>query len=111
LTGNQENQQQTKNFYFQEIDTIIVFPNCGNKGKYTTYCVQLKSKENASQPGESTVLGEVLDTQEIDCNYPHTVGYYKEFTGQGSSFKPEYLELRKIFSVEEFWHFLNACDI
>lgn len=73
--------------------------------------MQLKSKENASQPGESTALGEVLDTQEIDCNYPHTVGYYKDSTGQGASFKPEYLELRKICSVEEFWIFLNTYDI
>jgi hypothetical protein len=73
---NQESQRQTKNFYFQEIDIIIVFSNCGNKGNKPAWRI------NGS--------GEVLDSQEIDCNYPHTVGYYKDSTGQGASFKPEY---------------------
>jgi hypothetical protein len=39
------------------------------------------------------------------------VGYFKESTGESDSFKPEYLELRKIYTVEEFWLFLNACNI
>ena len=43
--------------------------------------------------------------------YPHTVGFYKEFAGEGSEFKPEYLEIRKIETVEDFWQFLNALDI
>ena len=111
MSINLENKRHTKNFYFQEIDQIIVFSNCGNQGKYATYNVKIKSKEEAKQTGKSAVLGEFLESEKIECNYPHTVGYFKDFTGEGLSFKPEYLELRKICYVEEFWLFLNACNI
>lgn len=111
LSSNPQSQEQTKKFYFQEIDKIICFPNQGNQGKYCNYHIQLKGKKIANQPGESAVLGEFLDSREIENNYPHTVGYYKEPTGEGASFKPEYLELRKICTVEEFWLFLNASNV
>jgi len=64
-----------------------------------------------NQAGKAAILGEFLDSLEVDNNYPHTVGYYKESKGEGASFQPEYLELRKIRSIEEFWLFLNASDI
>lgn len=64
-----------------------------------------------TQPGKRIKLGEVLDRPEVDTNYPHTVCFYKVSFGKGANFKPEYLELRKIESVEEFWLFLNALDI
>ncbi len=111
LSTSQENQKQTKNFYFQEINQIVVFPNCGNQGKYVTYKIQLRNREKAKQSGEPSVLGEFLESEKVDRNYPHTVGYYKDFTGEGASFRPEYLELRKICFVEEFWLFLNACNV
>jgi len=73
--------------------------------------VHLKSKETVNQAGKATILGEFLDSPAVDSNYPHTVGYYKNSTGEGETFQPEYLELRKIGTVEEFWLFLNASDI
>jgi hypothetical protein len=103
--------EQNKKFYFQEINKIIDFPNTGNHGKYVTYCIKIKTKEKANQPGESAILGEFLDSLEVDRNYPHTVGYYKKSIGEGTCFCPEYLELRKICSVDELWLFLNACDL
>jgi hypothetical protein len=106
----QENLQ-IKKFHFQEINKIIYFPPQGNQGKYRTYQVQLKTPETANQNCPPTMLGEFLDSQEVENGYPHTVGYFKESTGESNSFKPEYLELRKIYSVEEFWLFLNACNI
>jgi hypothetical protein len=109
--SNDQSQELTKKFYFQEINTIICFPNHGNRGKYCNYHVHLKSKETVNQAGKAAILGEFLDSPEIDNNYPHTVGYYKESTGEGASFQPEYLELRKIGTVEEFWLFLNASDV
>jgi len=109
--SSEKSQEQTKKFYFQEVNTIICFPNHGNRGKYLNYHVRLKTRENVKQEGKAAVLGEFLDKPEVDNNYPHTVGYYKESTGEGSSFQPEYLELRKICTVEEFWLFLNASDV
>ena len=111
MSKNPERHEQTKKFYFQEIDKIICFPNQGNQGKYSNYRVQLKDKKTANQSGEPAVLGEFLESPQVENNYPHTVGYYKESTGEGPSFKPEYLQLRKICIIEEFWLLLNSLDI
>jgi hypothetical protein len=111
LTSNTQCNNSTKKFYFQEINKIVDFPDCGNKGKYCTYHILLKSKETANQLGQPAILGDFLESLEVDNNYPHTVGYYKESTGEDVSFAPEYLELRKICTVEEFWLFLNTSNI
>ncbi len=111
MSNNQENQRQTKNFYFQEIEKIIEFPICGNQGKYFKYRVNIKNKDTANKSGNPALLSEFLAIPEVENNYPHTIGYYKESIGEGAEFKPEYLELRKICYVEEFWLFLNACNV
>jgi hypothetical protein len=105
-------ESKTKKFHFQEIDWVLYFPRDGNNGKYRNYTVTFRDrKKRITQPGKRIKLGEVLDKLEIDRNYPHTVGFYKVSSGKGANFKPEYLELRKIQTVEEFWFFLNALDI
>jgi len=111
LSVNPGNQEQTKKFYFQEIDKIISFPNRETHGKYCSYEVQLKDKKTANQPGELIVLGEFLESPQVENNYPHTVGYYKQSTGEGPHFKPEYLQLRRICIIDEFWLFLNSLDL
>ena len=68
-------------------------------------------KKGTSQAGKLVKLGEVLENPEFEKRYPHTVGYYRESSGEGADFKPDYLEIRKIGTVEEFWLFLNALDI
>jgi hypothetical protein len=103
---------KTRKFHFQEIDWIVYFPRHENEGKYRNYNVMFRDrKKGITQPGKRIKLGEVLDKPEIEGNYPHTVGFYKASSGKGVKFKPEYLELRKIGTVEEFWMFLNALDI
>ena len=105
-------QSKTKKFHFQEIDWILYFPRQGNWRKYLNYSVMFKDrKRDRTRPAKRIKLGEVLDKPEIEGNYPHTVGFYKVSSGKGASFKPEYLELRIIQTVEEFWMFLNALDI
>ena len=95
-----------------EIGWIVSFPRYGNKGKYCDYSVILTDrKSGAAQPGKGVKLGQVLDDPEFEQNYPHTVGYYKDSSGEGAKLDPEYLEIRKISTVEEFWLFLNAVDI
>ena len=105
-------ESRTKKFHFQEIDWIVYFPRRGNKGQYRNYNVTFRDrKKGITQPGKRIKLGEVLDRPEIDRSYPHMVGFYKVSSGRGTNFKPQYLELRKIQAVEEFWFFLNALDI
>jgi len=104
-------EEPTKKFYFQDIDQIVEFPNFGNKGKYMGYRVHVKCKENATDFVELTILGQFLESPEVENKYPHVVGYFKKSEGEGSSFKPQYLEMRKIATVEEFWLFLNTLNV
>ena len=95
-----------------EIGWIVSFPRYGNRGKYCNYTVLLMdTKRGAAQLGKCVKLNEILDNAEFEQNYPHTVGYYKGSSGEGAEFKPEYLEIRRVSTVEELWLFLNAVDI
>jgi len=94
-----------------EIDWLVYFPRYGNKGKYFNYNVMLIDRKKVTTQPRKLKLEEVLENPEFEKHYPHTVGFYKESSGEGAEFKPEYLEIRKISAVEEFWLFLNALDI
>ena len=82
------------------------------KGKYLNYdVITVDRKKGRSQSGKLVKLREILEDREFERRYPHTVGFYKESSGEKAEFKPEYLEIRRINNVEEFWLFLNALDI
>ena len=100
---------QFKKFHFIELDWLVYFPNCGNKGKYNTYTVIFKKGISCQE--KKVRLSEVLEDLELELHYPHTVGYYKISDSDERKFKPDYLELRKIWTVEEFWIFLNSLNI
>jgi hypothetical protein len=105
-------EKQYKKFHFQEVDWLIYFPLYGNCGKYRGYTIFLVERKDGKLQTEQTLkLGDVLDRPEIDQHYPHTVGYYRSAAGDGADFKPEYLELRGIGTVEEFWMFLNSLNL
>jgi hypothetical protein len=100
-----------KAFHFIELDWLIYFPPSGNQGKYVGYSVLFNGRKNGNAQPETCVnLGELLDKREISECYPHTVGYFKT-SGEARNSVPEYLELRIVRSVEEFWAFLNCLDI
>jgi len=94
-----------------EIDWLVYFPRYENKGKYINYSIILIDRKKGTTQAGKLKLEEVLENPQFEKHYPHTVGYYKESSGEGANFKPEYLEIRKIRTVEEFWMFLNALDI
>jgi hypothetical protein len=101
---------QTKKFHFQEINKILQFPAEGNKGKYLGYKIQIKNPKTENQSVPDVSLCQFLESTEVEQNYPHTVGYYKE-SSEGANFNPQYLEIRKIANIEEFWLFLNTCNL
>lgn len=103
--------QKTKKFYFQEIDKIIEFQNSGNQGKYFNYQINIKSKDTANKQGKIVLLEEFMASTEVEKNYPHTIGYFKDSEGEGLDFNPEYLVLKKICTLEEFWVLLNASNL
>jgi hypothetical protein len=103
-------ESQQKKFHFQEINWIVCFPPNGNIGKYRDYSVVLVDPAGKCT-SRNAKLGEVLDEAKVDENYPHTVGYFKAKSGEGDAYRPDYLELREIRTVEEFWAFLNSLNL
>jgi len=105
-------ENETKNFHFMEIDWIVCFPKCGNKGKYRDYSVMLIDRKKGANPsGKLVKVDDIVEDHYFERQYPHTVGFYKRSSGEGAEFKPEYLEIRRISNVDEFWLFLNALDV
>jgi hypothetical protein len=104
-------ETKSKNFYFQEMDWIISFPNTGNEGrKYLFYTVQFIDRRNR-QFKLQAILADVVDSPMFENGYPHTVGFFRDSVDKDGNFKANYLELRIVGSIEEFWKFLNDLNI
>jgi hypothetical protein len=104
-------ETKSKKFYFQELDWLISFPNTGNEGrKYLFYSVQFIDRRNKQSP-LSAVLVDVVDSPIFENGFPHTVGFFRESVDQEGNFEANYLELRVISCLEEFWKFLNDLNL
>lgn len=101
--------QKTKNFHFIELDWLVCFPKSGNRGKYIDYNVILMDRKKETK--KSIRIREFVENPQFENGYPYTVGFYKSFSEKTFGGKPEYLEIRKINDIYEFWLFLNALDI
>lgn len=105
-------RDQLKVFHFQELDWLVYFPKEGNRGKYHNYTVLLKKRRQDDGCALNRVLlGDVLECSELDENYPHTVGFFKDLLNVGQNAELRYMEIRTIHNVEEFWLFLNALNL
>ena len=103
-------ERKAKSFYFQEMDWLISFPDSGNEGrKYLYYSVLFKDRKNGKESQVS--LMDIVDLEEFEKNYPHTVGFFRERIDKDTDFSFTYLEIRVIRCIEEFWKFLNDLDI
>jgi len=104
-------ERKIKNFHFQELDWLVSFPESGNEGrKYLFYSVSFndrKSGETASQ----ICLMDVLEVDLFEKNYPHTVGFFRGKIDKKADFCSNYLEIRIIRCIEDFWKFLNDLNI
>jgi hypothetical protein len=102
-------EEKRKNFHFQETDWIISFPSTGNHGKkYLYYSVEFKVRDS---PSKKVCLVDIVDSPDFEKNFPHIVGFFKGQIGEKGELRANYLELRIIGSVEEFWKFLNDLNI
>ena len=102
---------QFKKFHFQELDWLIYFPDSGNHGKYLDYTVIFTDRKKNPKIEQHVILGEILCKSEFEECFPHTVGFFKCSSGEGKEFKPDYMEIRIMRSLEDFWLFLNALNI
>lgn len=104
-------ETKSKKFYFQEMDWIISFPNEGNEGKkYCFYSVQFLDKRN-KQSTPNAILADVVDSPMFENGFPHTVGFFRDYVDKEGNFEANYLELRIIRCLEEFWKFLNDLNL
>jgi hypothetical protein len=104
-------ETKSKKFYFQEMDWIISIPNYGNEGrKYLFYSVHFIDRRN-QQSKPHLVLADVVDSPMFENGYPHTVGFFKSPVDEKGNFEADFLELRIIRCIEEFWKFLNDLNI
>ena len=99
-----------KNFHFQEMDWLITFPNAGNEGrKYLYYSVELANPKK-KQGKKQIRLTEIVDSTDFE-RFPHTVGYFRGTVEENDASEFDYLEIRIIRSIEDFWKFLNDLNI
>ncbi len=99
-----------KSFYFQEMDWIICFPNEGNESrKYLFYSVQFIDRKN--KQNKHVLLADILDSPMFENGYPHTVGFFRSPVDAEGNFEGNFLELRNVKCIEEFWKFLNDLNI
>ena len=73
--------------------------------------VFMDRKKKPTQQEPCVNLGELFDKKEFEDQFPHTVGFFKNSSGEGAEFKPDYMEIRTVRSLEDFWLFLNALNI
>ena len=100
-----------KYFHFQEMDWLISFPASGNEGrKYLYYSVLFKDRKNGNVASQVSLI-DLVDATEFEKNYPHTVSFFRGSIDDDENFSSNYLEIRVIRSIEEFWKFLNDLNI
>jgi hypothetical protein len=103
-------ENSSKKFYFQEMDWIITFPNSGNEGRkylfYSAHFIDRKNKRNMN-----VLVADILDNPMFENGCPHTVGFFKGPVDEDGNFEKNFLELRIIRCIEEFWKFLNDLNI
>lgn len=97
-----------KNFHFQKLNWIISFPQTGNQGKYANYTVNVKM---GSEPVRKQELGDILENQEFEQNYPHIVRYYKLSPEEPLESPSEVLVIKEIRCMDDFFAFLSSLDI
>ena len=56
-------------------------------------------------------LVDIVDNPEFENGFPHTVGFFREPMDKEADFASNYLEIRIIRCIEEFWKFLNDLNI
>ena len=104
-------ETRSKKFYFQKMDWVISFPNSGNEGrKYLLYSVYFVDRRN-KQNNPHAVLSDVVDSPMFENGYPHTVGFFRNSVDNEGNFEANFLELRIVRCIEEFWKFLNDLNI
>jgi hypothetical protein len=72
--------------------------------------VQFLDKRNKhSTP--NAILADVVDSPMFENGFPHTVGFFRDSVDKEGNFEANYLELRIIRCLDDFWKFLNDLNL
>ncbi len=103
-------ETNTKKFYLQEMDWIVSFPCSGNEGrKYLFYSVHFIDRKN--KQSKDVLIADIVDSPMFENGYPHTIGFFKNPVNSEFNFDCNFLELRIVRCIEEFWKFLNDLNL
>ena len=92
------------------MDWIISFPNTGNEEKkYLFYSVHFIDRKN--KLNKHTLVADIVDNPMFENWCPHTVGFFRGPVDDEGNFEKNFLELRTVRCIEEFWKFLNDLNI
>ena len=58
-----------------------------------------------------TIIADIVDSPMFENGYPHTVGFFRGPVDEEGNFEVNFLELRIIRCIEDFWKFLNDLNI
>jgi hypothetical protein len=104
-------EKKLKSFHFQEIDWLICFPDTGNEDrKYLYYSVQFIDRKNKKDLTQ-TILADIVESPLFESAYPHTVGFFRGQIESDGTLLVNFLELRIIRCIEDFWKFLNDLNL
>ena len=93
------------------MDWLISFPSTGNeKRKYLYYSVTFIDRKNKKAESQVSLV-DIVDSPEFENGFPHTVGFFRGLVDKEADFASNYLEIRIIRCIEEFWKFLNDLNI
>ena len=93
------------------MDWLICFPSKGNEGrKYLYYTVTFIDRKK-QDPEAQVSLVDIIDNPEFENKFPHTIGFFRKSTDEKADLASNYLEIRIISNLEEFWKFLNDLNI
>ena len=69
------------------------------------------STEETNRANTNAVLADIVDSPMFENGYPHTVGFFRDSVDKEGNFEANFLELRIVRCIEEFWKFLNDLNI
>ncbi len=100
----------SKDSIFKKWTGLFPFLTTGNEGrKYLFYSVHFIDRKN--KRNKHTLVADIVDNPMFENGCPHTVGFFRGQVDEGGNFEKNFLELRIVRCIEDFWKFLNDLNI
>jgi len=71
--------------------------------------VQFVDRKN--KRANQVILADIVDAPMFENGYPYTVGFFRGPVDNEGNFNANFLELRVVRCIEDFWKFLNDLNL